>query len=151
MVNFDFLYVTEVERQLSSKVATTPQLPNKKQRTGSSSSAKHQHQLSDPQSLEPPPSSSPRGGSAQSSIAGLVDDTQLPMLSTFAGRSSSQQQQQQQTPTSEGLTPGPQGILSTKSTVVQLRRNTNKRGRQAPTPPKRTRYNLTQHPNYWMG
>ncbi|TRY62894.1 hypothetical protein TCAL_03897 [Tigriopus californicus] len=30
------------------------------------------------------------------------------------------------------------GILSTKSTVVQLRRNTNKKGRQAPTPPRRT-------------
>jgi hypothetical protein len=38
------------------------------------------------------------------------------------------------------LTPGPQGLLlSTKSTVVQLRRNTNRKGKQAPTPPKRTR------------
>ncbi|XP_042222211.1 tyrosine-protein kinase ABL1-like isoform X1 [Homarus americanus] len=31
-----------------------------------------------------------------------------------------------------------QGILSSRSTVVQLRRTTNKKGKQAPAPPKRT-------------
>lgn len=31
------------------------------------------------------------------------------------------------------------GILSARSTVVQLRRTTNKKGKQAPAPPKRTR------------
>lgn len=112
----------EVERQLNNKPAssTTPQLPSKKQRNGSTSSAKHQHQISDPLS------SSPRVGS--------LDETPQ-MLSTFGSRSS------QPTPTAELLTPGgSQGLLTTKSTVVQLRRNTNKMGRQAPTPPKRTRY-----------
>ena len=73
-------------------------------------------------------SSSPRTGQS-------LDSESQPMLSTFGSRSS------QPTPTSELLTPaGSQGLLTTKSTVVQLRRNTNKLGRQAPTPPKRTRY-----------
>ena len=116
---------SEVERQLNNKPATTPQLPSKKQRNGSSSSVKHQHQTSDPTL-----SSSPRTFEANKSL-----DESQPMLSTFGGRSS-----QQPTPTSDLLTPGSQGLLSTKSTVVQLRRNTNKLGRQAPTPPKRTRY-----------
>ena len=75
-------------------------------------------------------SSSPRTGQS-------LDSESQPMLSTFGSRSS------QPTPTSELLTPaGSQGLLSTKSTVVQLRRNTNKLGRQAPTPPKRTRYTI---------
>ena len=75
-----------------------------------------------------PYSSSPRTGQS-------LDSESQPMLSTFGSRSS------QPTPTSELLTPaGSQGLLSNKSTVVQLRRNTNKLGRQAPTPPKRTRY-----------
>ena len=116
---------SEVERQLNNKPATTPQLPSKKQRNGSNSSIKHQHQTSDPTL-----SSSPRTFEANKSL-----DESQPMLSTFGGRSS-----QQPTPTSDLLTPGSQGLLSTKSTVVQLRRNTNKLGRQAPTPPKRTRY-----------
>ena len=113
-----------MQRQLNNKGVTTPQLPNKKQRNGSSSSAKHQHQLSDPIS-----SSSPRTGGS-----GAEDSSSQPLLSTFGSRSSSQA-----TPTSELLNPGSQGLLSTKSTVVQLRRNTNKMGRQAPTPPTRTR------------
>ena len=66
-------------------------------------------------------------------IGQSLEESSQPMLSTFGGRSS------QPTPTSDLLTPGSQGLLSTKSTVVQLRRNTNKLGRQAPTPPKRTR------------
>ena len=105
--------VAEVERQLKSK-ASTPQLPSKKQRNGSSSSAKHQHQVSDPSSNR------------------TAQDQDQPMLSTFGSRST------QHTPTSDLLGGGAQGLLSTKSTVVQLRRNTNKMGRQAPTPPKRT-------------
>ena len=119
------IVITEVERQLNNKPATTPQLPSKKQRNGSSSSGpKHQHQVSDPTQM----SSSPRTGQT-------LQDTEstTPVLSTFGSRSS------QPTPTSELLASGPQGLLSTKSTVVQLRRNTNKLGRQAPTPPKRTR------------
>ena len=75
-------------------------------------------------------SSSPRTGQS-------LDSESQPMLSTFGSRSS------QPTPTSELLTPaGSQGLLTTKSTVVQLRRNTNKLGRQAPTTPKRTRIRL---------
>ena len=66
--------------------------------------------------------------------SGADDSSSQPLLSTFGSRSSSQA-----TPTSELLNSGSQGLLSTKSTVVQLRRNTNKMGRQAPTPPKRTR------------
>ena len=78
-------------------------------------------------------SSSPRTGQS-------LDSESQPMLSTFGSRSS------QPTPTSELLTPaGSQGLLTTKSTVVQLRRNTNKLGRQAPTPPKRTRYTNYLH------
>ena len=120
------LLILEVQRQLNNKGVTTPQLPSKKQRNGSTSSSKHQHQISDPIS-----SSSPRTGS------GADDSSSQPLLSTFGSRSSSQP-----TPTSELLNPGgsSQGLLTTKSTVVQLRRNTNKMGRQAPTPPKRTRY-----------
>ena len=121
--------LTEVERQLNNKPATTPQLPSKKQRNGSNSSAKHQHQLSDPIS------SSPR----QTGAAASLDDSQ-PMLSTFGGRSASQPASS----TTDLLTPGNQGLLTTKSTVVQLRRNTNKMGRQAPTPPKRTRWVITK-------
>ena len=121
--------IAEVEMQLNNKPATTPQLPSKKQRNGSSSSAhKHQHQASDP--TQNSSLSSPRTGQS-------LDSESQPMLSTFGSRSS------QPTPTSELLTPaGSQGLLTTKSTVVQLRRNTNKLGRQAPTTPKRTRIRL---------
>ena len=83
-------------------------------------------------------SSSPRTGQS-------LDSESQPMLSTFGSRSS------QPTPTSELLTPaGSQGLLSTKSTVVQLRRNTNKLGRQAPTPPKRTRYTNYTLISVWL-
>lgn len=137
----------EVERQLN-RGAPTPQLPNKKQRTGSTSSSasKQQQQpavaLAEPQQLEPQPLGSPRGGSAQSSIAGIVDEPVQPVLSTFGGAARNASQSAASPSggggTTELLTSGPQGLLSTKSTVVQLRRNTNKKGRQAPTPPKRT-------------
>ena len=110
-----FLNVSEVERQLN-RGAPTPQLPNKKQRTGSSSS----------------------GASKKVDVIDEAAKTPT-MLSTFgsgASKNSSLQQQQHQP---EVLTAGPQGLLSTKSTVVQLRRSTNTKGKQAPTPPKRTR------------
>ena len=58
---FLFFNFAEVERQLNTnKPATTPQLPSKKQRNGSSSSVKHQHQTSDPTM-----SSSPRTGQSK--------------------------------------------------------------------------------------
>ena len=104
----------EVERQLNTRPTLTPQLPSKKQRNGSSS--KHQHQASDP--VLPSPRAS---GDRVTEIAAQESSSQ-PMLSTFGNRSQS----------TEAV------VLSTKSTVVQLRRP-NKLGRQAPTPPKRTR------------
>ena len=107
-----FFNFSEVERQLN-RGAPTPQLPNKKQRTGSASS---------------------------NSASKLVDVDNKPMLSTFgaASKTAASLHLQQQP---EVLTSGPQGLLlSSKSTVVQLRRNTNKKGKQAPTPPKRTRF-----------
>ena len=83
--------IAEVEMQLNNKPATTPQLPSKKQRNGSSSSAhKHQHQASDP--TQNSSLSSPRTGQS-------LDSESQPMLSTFGSRSS------QPTPTSELLTP----------------------------------------------
>jgi len=103
----------EVERQLNTRPTLTPQLPSKKQRNGSSS--KHQHQASDP--VLPSPRAS---GDRVTEIAAQESSSQ-PMLSTFGNRSQS----------TEAV------VLSTKSTVVQLRRP-NKLGRQAPTPPKRT-------------
>ena len=74
------------------------------------------------------------------------DQQQPPLLSSFGAASGSgvhlQRDSVRDDPLSEEavLSQGPQGILTTKSTVVQLRRNTNKQGRQAPTPPRRTRY-----------
>jgi hypothetical protein len=104
-----------VDRQLNRGGAPTPQLPNKKQRNGSSSSKK-----------------------VVVDVQQLIDDKQpTTMLSTFGASKAAATNQQLQP---EVLTPGPQGLLlSTKSTVVQLRRNTNRKGKQAPTPPKRTR------------
>ena len=134
---------SEVERQLSNKGVPTPQLPNKKQRTGSTSggqqstpstSAKHQHQISDPLPLEGSAAEAPMmstfGNKAGTAGGAAVGGNQV---AAGSGNSSSG---------GEMLTPGPGGsaaLLTTKSTVVQLRRNTNKLGRQAPTPPKRTR------------
>ena len=78
--------------------------------------------------------------------SGGCDTQQAPLLSSFGAASGSGVQLQRDSvredPSSEEavLSQGPQGILTTKSTVVQLRRSTNKQGRQAPTPPRRTRY-----------
>ena len=75
---------------------------------------------------------------------GAAEPQQPPLLSSFGAASGSGVQLQRDSirddPLSEEavLSQGPQGILTTKSTVVQLRR-TNKQGRQAPTPPRRTR------------
>ncbi|XP_059094163.1 tyrosine-protein kinase Abl-like isoform X2 [Tigriopus californicus] len=136
----------EVERQLVhgggsglSGGMSTPQLPNKKARTGSSSSAKQ----SIPDFEMPLPAGSPRTGSAHA-MEPEAPMSSTPMLSTFGGGSSLQRgppptknSTVNSSQTNEPLMSS-QGILSTKSTVVQLRRNTNKKGRQAPTPPRRT-------------
>lgn len=111
------LFFSEVERQLN-RGAPTPQLPNKKQRTGSTSSSqsKKVDQAEEKQQLQP-------------------------MLSTFGtGGSAKNPTPQHKQLHQEVLTSGPQGLLSSKSTIVQLRRSTNTKGKQAPTPPRRTRY-----------
>ncbi len=148
----------EVERQLRASAAAsgapTPQLPSKKPRHGSSSSQssaakqqrqqrRQQQQQHHQEGFEQVPLPSPRG-------VGDEDEgpsTSTPVLSTFGGSRAQQQQQQQAPPpqqvpqqqmqSSDALG---QGILSTKSTVVQLRRNpgNNKQGKQAPAPPRRT-------------
>lgn len=143
-------YSPEVERQLGTRItpastaaaaaiahgSATPQLPSKKPRTGSTSSAaKQQAPSSDP--LPPP----------------MPSDNTTPVLTTFGGARANNNVAVATTPRElpppscpspvndgGGLQVAPQGLLSTKSTVVQLRRNTNKKGRQAPTPPRRTRY-----------
>ena len=97
----------EVEMQLNNKPATTPQLPSKKQRNGSSSSAhKHQHQASDP--TQNSSLSSPRTGQS-------LDSESQPMLSTFGSRSS------QPTPTSELLTPAGSQVWQYRSWSFQRR------------------------------
>jgi len=109
----------EVQRQLKGG-APTPQMPSKKARTASASS-RHQSQDEFDRGQEeqlPPPTAAA-----------------TPVLSTFGvGRQAS-------TPTASSAPAEPllaPGIVSTKSTVVQLRRSTNKQGRQAPAPPRRT-------------
>eukprot|EP00095_Tigriopus_kingsejongensis_P008109 maker-scaffold184_size276635-snap-gene-0.15 protein:Tk08109 transcript:maker-scaffold184_size276635-snap-gene-0.15-mRNA-1 annotation:"tyrosine-protein kinase abl" len=97
-------------------------LPNKKPRKGSGSGGKR---IPDFESALPLASSPTTGGGNQ----GQLDESQ-PILSTFGQRTN--------TISSQSSDPLSQGIVSTKSTVVQLRRNTNKKGRQAPTPPRRT-------------
>ena len=85
--------------------------------------------------------------------SGGCDTQQAPLLSSFGAASGSGVQLQRDSvredPLSEEavLSQGPQGILTTKSTVVQLRRSTNKQGRQAPTPPRRTRYMIVNGQN----
>ena len=113
----------EVARQLKGG-APTPQLPSKKPRT-SSSSRQRQHQQAD---FEQQALASPHPEST-------------PVMSTFGNRAGSGAQAANgSTPVSLVSDTTPQDlVVSTKSTVVQLRRNTNKKGRQAPTPPKRTR------------
>ena len=82
---------------------------------------------------------------------GANEAPQQPLLSSFGAASGSgvqlQRENVREEPLSEEavLSQGPQGILTTKSTVVQLRRNTNKQGRQAPTPPRRTRYTTAKY------
>ena len=124
----------EVRRQLS-RGTPTPQLPHKKPRNGSLSSLGSSQRHKDKEMASPsqlaslaPPDNDPAGTT--------------PILSTFGGAKKDQHQQQQQPQQllqQSGSDSFAQGIVSTKSTVVQLRRNTNKKGRQAPTPPKRTR------------
>jgi len=101
--------------------APTPQLPSKKQRNVSTSSSQ-----------------------SKKVEAQQGEDKQLqhhPMLSTFgSGGSAKNPSPKQKQFQQEVVTPGPgQGLLSTKSTLVQLRRSTNTKGKQAPTPPRRTR------------
>ena len=121
----------EVERQLN-RGAPTPQMPNKKPRTGSASSGNPGLTSSSP---VPPPSALTPSGGRGPPLPGEtpVEDTP-PVLTTFGGKKSAQP-----SPNLGNEAMTPQGIVSTKSTVVQLRRNTNKMGKQAPTPPKRTR------------
>ena len=152
--------LAEVEKQLN-RGAPTPQLPNKKQRSGSSSSSK-QHLAQSQDDLPPPLNASnaaathqtgttrstrshedhPRGTSMDR-LEGGGEHQQPPLLSSFGAASGAGVQQRDNVrdePSAEAvLSQGPRGILTTKSTVVQLRRNTNKQGRQAPTPPRRTR------------
>ena len=153
---------TEVEKQLN-RGAPTPQLPNKKQRSGSSSSSKQhlQQHSQDDLPLNSSASNIQQTGTTRSTrshedhqrgasmdrleAGGTTDAQQPPLLSSFGAASGSgvlmQRESVRDDPLSEEavLSQGPQGILTTKSTVVQLRRNTNKQGRQAPTPPRRTR------------
>ena len=154
--------ILEVEKQLN-RGAPTPQLPSKKQRSGSSSSSKqHLQQSQDDLPLNLSASNIQQTGTTRSTrshedhqrgasmdrleAGGAGDQPQQPLLSSFGAASGSgvqlQRENVREDPLSEEavLSQGPQGILTTKSTVVQLRRNTNKQGRQAPTPPRRTRY-----------
>lgn len=108
----------EVQRQLNRGGAPTPQLPNKKPKTSSSSRQKHRDM--NPGSLSTPETT--------------------PVLSTFGNRSNIAHSQNGNSPMLAAGQDTPQDlIVPTKSTVVQLRR-TNKKGKQAPAPPKRTRY-----------
>ena len=156
-----YFMFSEVEKQLNRGVPT-PQLPNKKQRSGSSSSSKqHLQHSQDDLPLNSSAANAhqtgttrstrshedhPRGSSMDRLEAGGGETQQTPLLLSFGTASGSGVQLQRDNvrddPSSGEavLSQGPQGILTTKSTVVQLRRNTNKQGRQAPTPPRRTRY-----------
>ena len=150
-----------MEKQLN-RGAPTPQLPSKKQRSGSSSSKQHLQQSQDDLPLNSSASNIQQTGTTRSTrshedhqrgasmdrleAGGANEAPQQPLLSSFGAASGSgvqlQRENVREEPLSEEavLSQGPQGILTTKSTVVQLRRNTNKQGRQAPTPPRRTRY-----------
>ena len=123
----------EVERQLN-RGAPTPQMPNKKPRTGSASSGTPGLTSSSP--VPPPSALTPSGGRGPPPTGDTPMEESPPVLTTFGGKKAASAQP---SPSLGNDAVTPQGIVSTKSTVVQLRRNTNKMGKQAPTPPKRTR------------
>ena len=165
---YSIFHITEVEKQLI-RGAPTPQLPNKKQRSGSSSSSKqHLQQSQDDLPLNSSAANNHQTGTTRSTRSHEDRPRGTSMDRLEAGRGGGEDQQSPPQPffssfgaasgtggatlqqrdgvrddpeaSSEAvLSQGPQGILTTKSTVVQLRRNTNKQGRQAPTPPRRTR------------
>ena len=124
----------EVERQLN-RGAPTPQMPNKKPRTGSASSGTPGLTSSSP--VPPPSALTPSGGRGPPPPGETSIEESPPVLTTFGGKKAASAQP---SPNLGNDAMAPQGIVSTKSTVVQLRRNTNKMGKQAPTPPKRTRW-----------
>ena len=139
-------HFSEVEKQLNKGVPT-PQLPNKKsqQVKPAASGSRVSGDLPPP----PPRSASPRAPGGPHGSLDRQSDHHQPVLSSFSGGSQARPpagpgggSEHATTNPGDGeavVSQGPQGILTNKSTVVQLRRNTNKQGRQAPTPPRRTR------------